>query len=91
MTDLVLKTAVLVFDSTGTPTTIIVDGRQYTSFPSSSYSSSAYADPSLRTGSATIPITIEIPAGDYRRPGSLPAYTAFHHASGARKSIASHS
>jgi len=90
LTDLVLKQAVLVFDSTGNPTTIIVDGRRYTSFPSASYSS-PYADPSLRTGSATIPIQIEIPAGDYSRSGSLPAYTAFHHATGARKSIASHS
>src|SRR5205809_7947243 len=86
MTDQVIKQAVLVFDSTGNPTTIIVDGRAYTSLPSASYSS-----PRQDAKNGTIPVEIEIPAGDYSRAGSLPAYTVFHHGNGARKSIASHS
>jgi hypothetical protein len=90
MVDLVIKQAVLVFDNTGTPTKIIVDGRTYTSFPSSSYGS-PYADSSLRTGSATLSVQIEIQAGDFSKGGTLPAYTAFHHANGARKAIPSHS
>ncbi len=86
MTDQVIKSAVLVFDSTGNPTTIIVDGRSYTSFPSASYNS-----PYLGLKNASLAIQIEIPAGDYSKGGTLPAYTAFHHLSGARKAIASHS
>ncbi len=83
MVDLVIKQAVLVFDSIGNPTTIIVDGRAYTSFPGSSYGQGPK--------SGTIPIEIEIAVGDFSKGGTLPAYTAFHHATGARKAIASHS
>jgi len=85
MVDLVLKQAVLVFDSTGTPTTIIIDGRAYTSFPSASYGTY------LGLKGGTVIVTVEIQTGDFSKGGTLPAYTVFHHVNGVRKSIASHS
>ena len=85
MTDQVIKSAVLVFDSTGNPTTIIVDGRAYTSFPSASYGTY------LGLKGGTVIVTVDIPVGDYSRAGSLPAYTIINHQSGVRKAIASHS
>jgi hypothetical protein len=84
LTDLNIKQALLVFDSTGTPTTIIIDGRAYTAFPSASYGGD------FRVKGATVPVQIEIQTGDFSKGGTLPAYTTFHHRDGTRKSIASH-
>ncbi len=86
MTDLVIKQAIIGFDSNSRATSIIVDGHRFTMFPSNTYDSSLND-----VKNADIVVQIEIPTGDFSKGGTLPNYTVFHHSSGKRISITGHS
>jgi len=85
MTDLVIKSAVINFDSTGKASSISIDGHRFTNFPAATYDR-----PSIEFANAGLSVQIEIPIGDLSKGGTLPNYTSMHHFTGKRISVTGH-